>query len=44
MTLVEGMQDFRRTWDAHVYKTSMKRALDWCRSARSPRPSPRRCC
>jgi len=28
MTLVEAMQDFRRAWDAHVYKTAMKRARD----------------
>ncbi len=28
MTLVEAMQDFRRAWDAHVYKTEMKRVRD----------------
>ena len=28
MTLVEAMQDFRRAWDAHVYKTAIKRASD----------------
>ena len=29
MTLVEAMADFRRAWDAHVYKkTAMKRVRD----------------
>ena len=28
MTLVEAMQDFRRAWDAHVYKTAMNRACE----------------
>jgi len=28
MTLVETMTDFRRAWEAHVYKTAMTRARD----------------
>jgi hypothetical protein len=28
MTLIEAMEHFRRAWDAHVYKTAMKRARD----------------